>query len=71
MVPAPPRQVPCGQIELAPVLKTDRMDDGKPIVQSADRRGVYVPIIMIPDWHGRAKHDDSRTGDFSAPIDAR
>lgn len=66
---APPRQVPCGQIELAPVLKTDRTDLGKRIVQSADRRGVYVPIIMIPDYHGRAKHDDSRTGDFSAPID--
>jgi hypothetical protein len=66
---APPRPVPCGQIELAPVLKTDRMDDGKPIVQTADRRGVYVPIIMIPDWHGRAKHDDSRTGDFSQPVD--
>lgn len=66
---APPRQVPCGQIELAPVLKTDRTDDGKAIKQTADRRGVYVPIIMIPDYHGRAKHDDSRTGDFSAPID--
>lgn len=66
---APPRQVPCGQIELAPVLKTDRTDLGQPIVQSADRRGVYVPIIMVPDYHGRAKHDDSRTGDFSAVID--
>ncbi|MBA3744720.1 hypothetical protein [Sporichthya sp.] len=65
---APPRKVPCGQIELAPVLKKDLTDLGKPIVQSADRRGVYVPIIMIPDYHGRAKHDDSRTGDFSAPI---
>ncbi|HUR75087.1 MAG TPA: hypothetical protein VMZ00_12490 [Sporichthya sp.] len=66
---AQPRQVPCGQIELAPVLKTDRTDLGKQIVQTADRRGVYVPIIMVPDYHGRAKHDDSRTGDFSAPID--
>ena len=66
---APPRQVPCGQIELAPVLKTDRTDTGRPIVQTADRRGVYVPIIMVPDYHGRAKHDESRTGDFSGVID--
>jgi hypothetical protein len=66
---APPRQVPCGQIELAPVLKTDLTDLGKPIVQKADRRGVYVPIIVVPDFQGRAKHDDSRTGDFSQPID--
>ncbi|WP_019874660.1 hypothetical protein [Sporichthya polymorpha] len=66
---APPRQVPCGQVELAPVLKTDVTDTGQQIQQKADRRGVYVPIIMVPDYHGRAKHDDSRTGDFSRPID--
>ncbi len=66
---APPRKVPCGQIELAPVLKTDRTDAGQPIVQKADRRGVYVPIILVPDFHGRAKHDDARTGDFSQVID--
>ncbi|MGQ0631860.1 MAG: hypothetical protein ACT4P1_12530 [Sporichthyaceae bacterium] len=66
---APPRDVPCGQIERAPVLKDDKTPKGKPIVQRADRRGVYVPIIMVPDWHGRATHDKTRTGDFSARLD--
>ncbi|MGQ0625245.1 MAG: esterase/lipase family protein [Sporichthyaceae bacterium] len=66
---APPRDVPCGQIERAPVLNDDKTAKGKAIVQRADRRGVYVPIIMVPDWHGRATHDKSRTGDFSARLD--
>ncbi|HEX3828823.1 MAG TPA: hypothetical protein VHV82_16290 [Sporichthyaceae bacterium] len=66
---APPSASNCGQIQLAPVLATDQTDDGKPIVPQPDRRGVYVPIIMVPDWSGQATHDDSRTGDFSAPID--
>jgi hypothetical protein len=65
----PPTASNCGQVQLAPVLATDQGDDGKPIVPAPDRRGVYVPIIMVPDWSGQATHDDTRTGDFSAPID--
>jgi len=59
----------CGQLETAPVLDSDKADDGTAIVSKPDRRGVYVPIIMVPDWTGVAKHDDSRTGDFSTPVD--
>jgi hypothetical protein len=54
---------------LAPVLATDQSDDGKPIVPQPDRRGVYVPIVLVPDWAGLGTHDDTRTGDFSAPVD--
>jgi hypothetical protein len=57
----------CGQIELAPII--DKADDGSKIKEQPDRRGVYVPIIMVPDWTGRATHDQTRTGDFSLPID--
>jgi hypothetical protein len=64
-----PDAAACGQIELAPILKDDRADDGTKIKEQPDRRGVYVPIIMVPDWTGRATHDETRTGDFSIPID--
>lgn len=66
---AAPPAVPCGQVEPAPVLKTDRTLAGKKIKPAPDRRGMYVPIIMVPDWHGRAKHDDTRSGDFSGLVD--
>jgi hypothetical protein len=62
-----PDAAACGQIEPAPIL--DRADDGSKITSRPDRRGVYVPIIMVPDWTGRARHDATRTGDFSVPID--
>jgi hypothetical protein len=65
----PPDASNCGQIQPAPVLATDQADDGKPIVPQPDRRGVYVPIILVPDWSGLGTHDDTRTGDFSAPVD--
>jgi hypothetical protein len=65
----PPSASNCGQIQLAPVLATDQSDDGKPIVPQPDRRGVYVPIVLVPDWAGLGTHDDTRTGDFSAPVD--
>jgi|GEM_PF-5387525 len=66
---APPSASNCGQVELAPVLSSDTTDAGKSIQEKPDRRGVYVPIIMVPGWSGMAHHDDSRTGEFSAPID--
>jgi hypothetical protein len=62
-----PEAAACGQIEPAPIL--ERADDGSKIKSRPDRRGVYVPIIMVPDWTGRSKHDATRTGDFSVPID--
>ncbi|HEY3604269.1 MAG TPA: hypothetical protein VGL04_06325 [Sporichthyaceae bacterium] len=62
-----PDAAACGQIELAPII--DQADDGSKIKEQPDRRGVYVPIIMVPDWTGRATHDQTRTGDFSIPID--
>lgn len=65
----PPSASNCGQVQLAPVLSSDSGDDGSAITPQPDRRGVYVPIIMVPDWTGLATHDDSRTGDFSAPLD--
>lgn len=65
----PPRATACGQVELAPILKEDRAADGKKITPKPDQRGVYVPIIMVPDWTGKARHDEKRTGDFSGFVD--
>ena len=65
----PPRATACGQVQLAPILKQDLTAEGKRIVPKPDRRGVYIPIIMVPDWTGRATHDEKRTGDFSGFTD--
>jgi hypothetical protein len=62
-----PNAAACGSIELAPII--DHADDGSKIKSQPDRRGVYVPIIMVPDWTGRATHDATRTGEFSVPLD--
>ncbi len=65
----PPRASNCGQVQLAPLLKNDLTPEGKKIVPKPDERGVYVPIIMVPDWTGVAKHDEKRTGAFSVYTD--
>jgi hypothetical protein len=65
----PPRATACGQVELAPILKQDFAADGKRIEPKPDQRGVYIPIIMVPDWTGQATHDEKRTGDFSGFVD--
>ncbi|MGQ0466873.1 MAG: esterase/lipase family protein [Sporichthyaceae bacterium] len=65
----PPRATACGQVELAPILKQDLTPEGKRIVPQPDRRGLYVPIIVVPDWTGRATHNEERTGAFSRFVD--
>lgn len=64
-----PPTIDCAQVKQAPILADDYNPQGRPIHYKPDRRGVYVPIIMVPDWSGRATHDASRTGDFSSKID--
>ncbi|MGQ0843145.1 MAG: esterase/lipase family protein [Sporichthyaceae bacterium] len=65
----PPRASNCGQVQLAPILKQDFTPDGQKIQPQPDRRGRYVPIIVVPDWQGLATHDEKRTGDFSRFVD--
>jgi hypothetical protein len=66
---AGPRPIDCPQVKLAPVLPDDLTVKNKPITPKPDRRDVFVPVIMVPDWSGMADHGPGRTGDFSQPID--
>jgi hypothetical protein len=66
---AGPRKIDCPQVKEAPVLPDDLTVNGKAIKPKADRRGVFVPVIMVPDWSGMADHGPGRTGDFSPKID--
>jgi pimeloyl-ACP methyl ester carboxylesterase len=56
----------CPGVKLAPRLASDR---GTPPAQTLDRRGRYVPIVMVHGWTSKGTHDRARTGTFSRLID--
>jgi len=66
-----PSEIRCVGVELAPALgkDPDRNPDGSPVKISPDRRGKFVPVVMVHGWTGRAAHTDDRTGAFSHRID--
>jgi len=57
-------------VSLALPLSTDpdTNPDGSPVAITRDRRGEYVPVIMVHGWTGTSTHD-SRSGAFSKRID--
>ncbi|MBE8518368.1 alpha/beta hydrolase [Amycolatopsis sp. H6(2020)] len=67
-----PSGVQCAGVQLAPAplgKNPDLNPDGTPVRISPDRRGKYVPIIMVHGWTGSSTHTDDRKGYFSGLID--
>jgi pimeloyl-ACP methyl ester carboxylesterase len=58
-------------VQLAPALtkSPDTNPDGTPVKIAPDRRGRYVPVIMVHGWIGKDTHVDARDGAFSHLID--
>jgi pimeloyl-ACP methyl ester carboxylesterase len=58
-------------VQLAPALTTkpDTNPDGTPVKITPNRRGRYVPVIMVHGWIGKDTHVDARDGAFSHLID--
>jgi pimeloyl-ACP methyl ester carboxylesterase len=59
-------------VDLAPAplgKDPDTNPDGTPVRISPDRRGKYVPVIMVHGWVGKDTHIDARDGAFSHFID--
>ncbi|MHA6781136.1 esterase/lipase family protein [Pseudonocardia saturnea] len=58
-------------IGLAPQLGTnpDRNPNGSPVAIRSDRRGKFVPVVMVHGWTSRDTHEDTRAGTFSHLID--
>jgi pimeloyl-ACP methyl ester carboxylesterase len=58
-------------VQLAPGLTKDpdTNPDRTPVRISPDRRGRYVPVIMVHGWISKDTHDDARDGTFSHIID--
>lgn len=73
-LPAPAVSAPvatdpsCPGVELAPEVVADRNPDGTRVRMSLDRRGKYVPVIVVHGWTGRARHGVTPIGAFSSPI---
>jgi triacylglycerol lipase len=59
------------RIALAPVLNGDRRPDGSAIKSSPDRRGKYVPVLLVHGWTSQDNVADAndRSGAFSHLID--
>jgi pimeloyl-ACP methyl ester carboxylesterase len=58
-------------VQLAPALtrNPDTNPDGTLVKITPDRRGQYVPVIMVHGWIGKDTHVDARDGAFSHLID--
>jgi len=58
-------------VQLAPALtkSPDTNPDGTPVRIGPDRRGRYVPVLMVHGWVGKDTHADVRDGAFSHVID--
>jgi pimeloyl-ACP methyl ester carboxylesterase len=56
-------------VELAPPLAGDTNPDGSRVAISADRRGKFVPVIMVHGWTSKDTHGVERDGAFSHIID--
>jgi pimeloyl-ACP methyl ester carboxylesterase len=61
-------QAPGDTVQLAPLLADDTNPDGTAVKSSPDRRGKYVPIVMVHGWVGQDTHDGGRKGVFSGSI---
>ncbi|MBE8518367.1 hypothetical protein ILP97_12750 [Amycolatopsis sp. H6(2020)] len=62
----------CDGVQLAPApldSKPDLNPDGTPVKITPDRRGKFVPVIMVHGWTGSSTHTSARTGKFSRLID--
>jgi|GEM_PF-788078 len=66
-----PTAIRCAGVELASQLNRDPdlNPDGSPVRITADRRGKFVPVVIVHGWTGRSTHTDPRTGAFSHKID--
>jgi pimeloyl-ACP methyl ester carboxylesterase len=58
-------------VQLAPALtkSPDTNPDGTPVKITPDRRGRYVPVIVVHGWIGKDTHLNTRDGAFSHLID--
>jgi pimeloyl-ACP methyl ester carboxylesterase len=56
-------------VELAPPLAGDTNPDGSRVAISADRRGKFVPVIVVHGWTSKDTHSPVRDGAFSHIID--
>jgi pimeloyl-ACP methyl ester carboxylesterase len=66
-----PAAIRCAGVDLARQLNSDPdlNPDGTPVKITPDRRGKFVPVVMVHGWTGRSTHTDQRTGAFSHKID--
>jgi len=56
-------------VQLAPVLKSDTLPGGGPIVPRPLSNGTWVPVIMVHGWISQDTNTPARTGTFSHYID--
>lgn len=56
-------------VELAPTLASDTNPDGTPVSLGPDRRGKFVPVIVVHGWTSKDTHRPERDGAFSHIID--
>lgn len=56
-------------VELAPALAGDTNPDGTRVSLSPDRRGKFVPVIVVHGWTSKDTHRPERDGAFSHIID--
>lgn len=54
-------------VQFAPVLGTDKLPDGGPVVRRPLSNGTWVPVIMVHGWTSRDTHNG--TGAFDHRID--
>ncbi len=70
--PQNPAEIHCDEVQLAPAplgRQPDLNPDGTPVKITPDRRGKFVPVIVVHGWTGSSIHADDRKGKFSHPID--
>jgi pimeloyl-ACP methyl ester carboxylesterase len=56
-------------VQYAPVLTTDTLPGGGPIVPRPLSNGTWVPVIMVHGWTSQDTNNAARTGAFSHLID--
>lgn len=56
-------------LALAPVVPSDKDNDGAPVQLRPDARGKYIPVLYIHGWTSTSVHDDSGKGAFSDKPD--
>lgn len=67
-----PAAIRCDGVKLAPTPLDSNPDlnpNGTPVKITPDRRGKFVPVVMVHGWTGSSAHTSERTGAFSHLID--